>query len=85
MKRIKFQFRPRVAVPTYKSGVTWGYSSKPSVWLRTSDTDVIHYGVKIACEQWGSNVNFWGTGVMHLDCMFTYVVDYRFPKAYTDN
>lgn len=83
-KKVKFQFRPRVPCPAYKTAATWGYSSKPSPWLRTYDTSVPHYGVKIACEQWGSSVNFWGTGVMHLDVMFTYVIDLRFPKVFTD-
>lgn len=41
-------WKPTVLVPTYRTGVTFGYSPKRKQWIDCANPDVPHYGLKWA-------------------------------------
>jgi len=51
-KRTTLVLRPKVAAMIYESATSTAYSTpKGQTWLDTSNTDVPHYGVKVALER----------------------------------
>jgi len=51
----KIFIKPRVLTPSYKSGVTFGYSLSGPKWIDMVNTDVQHYGLKGVIDTLGIN------------------------------
>jgi len=84
-KKAKLTFVPRVASSVYNSVSSTAYTPIKSPWLNTNTPDTPHYSVKLGMETWGASTLFWGTRTMHYRVSYTMWIDFKRPKALSDN
>lgn len=53
-----FKIYPACAMAAYRSGASWGFTSKRKQWIDMVQTDVPHYGFKFAVDTGTSGVTY---------------------------
>lgn len=72
---IKRVLTPKIAIQTYKTAVSSGYSAKGHQWIDCADNNIPHYGLKyqVECDQ----TNGSGVPLYMYDVICTYYVKFR--------